>query len=146
MSSTVFLLCPASIIEFYISYNIFWYCPPFNPNRTVTARTGQSIAILEWAVSLEIKPKVNLLFLLAGVCCDGGRWDLVCAPIFTCAYNIYICDVCVEYLYLKYIYISICCFIYMLYVIMYIYLTKIYTFISVCFFVFVFFYKFYMFK
>ena len=58
--------------EIYISNNVLHF-PPFNPYRTVTARTGQSIAILEWAVSLEIKPKVNLLFLLAGVCCDGGR-------------------------------------------------------------------------
>lgn len=34
---------------------------------------GQSVSILEWAISLEIRPKANLLYSLAGVCRDGGR-------------------------------------------------------------------------
>jgi hypothetical protein len=36
---------------------------------------GKSISILEWGMSLEMKPKADLLYLLAGACGDGGRWD-----------------------------------------------------------------------
>ena len=31
--------------------------------------------MLEWGITLEIKPKADLLFMLADACCSGGRWE-----------------------------------------------------------------------
>ena len=36
---------------------------------------GKSISMLEWGITLEIKPKADLLFMLADACCSGGRWE-----------------------------------------------------------------------
>lgn len=35
---------------------------------------SRSVEVLEWGISLEIAPRPDLLWSLAGACVDGGRW------------------------------------------------------------------------